>query len=129
MIWKHDVKILINQASFSLPARSFNIDFAVMEKRQLPIVKEFVVRFIYSLEKCRPEVISSFFGFKSSEMIDVIEDLDTEGLIAWKDEEVELTTYALERFDNVKGSKIPRFFQITDKDAKIIFDLFLLLLL
>jgi len=125
MIWKHEVKILINQASFSLPARSFNIDFAVMEKRQLPIVKEFVVRFIYSLEKCRPEVISSFFGFKSSEMIDVIEDLDTEGLIAWKDEEVELTTYALERFDNVKGSKIPRFFQITDKDAKIIFDLFL----
>ena len=119
------MNILINQVSFSLPARSFDINYAVVEKRQLPVVKEFVVRFIYSLESCKPEVIANFFGFKSSEMIDVLEDLDNEGLISWKDEKVELTNYAIDRFESVKGSKVPRFFQISDKNDKIIFDLFL----
>ena len=82
------MKVLINEASFSLPAKAFNIDFAVVEKRQLPVVKEFVVRFIYSIEQCNPELIANFFGFKANEITDVLEDLEIEGLICWEDGDV-----------------------------------------
>ena len=119
------MKVLINEASFSLPAKAFNIDFAVIEKRQLPVVKEFVVRFIYSIEQCNPELIANFFGFKANEITDVLEDLEIEGLICWEDGDVLLSQYAKDRFENVKGNSVPRFFEIIEKNDTVSFDLFL----
>jgi hypothetical protein len=119
------MQILINEVSFSLPAASFNMDYAVQEKRQLPVVKEFVVRLIHSLDICEPKVIANFFGFKSNEMIDVLEDLKNEGLIEWDDGEILLSDYTKDKFENVKGTDVPRFFQITEKNDDVIFDLFL----
>jgi hypothetical protein len=119
------MEVLINEASFSLPVKAFNIDFAVVEKRQLPVVKEFVVRLIFSIEQCKPELIANFFGFKANEITDVLEDLEIEGLICWKDGDVLLSQYAKDRFEHVKGSSVPRFFEITEKNDTVFFDLFL----
>jgi len=37
------MKIQLNKVCYGLPAKSFFIDYTVSQKRQLPVVKEFIV--------------------------------------------------------------------------------------
>ena len=118
------MKKLINEVTFSLPCRSFSIHYSVTEKRQLPVVKEFVVRLIYQVESSFPDTIANYFGFNSHEIKEVLEDLLEEGLIQWDEDKIILTEYALENFTEVDGNSVPRFFEITDKQDEVFFDLF-----
>ena len=95
------MELLINQVSFSLPIKSFLIDYSVSQKRELPIVKEFVIRFLFSTEGCSQSSIANFFGFNDSEMQAVLNDLDEEGLVVWEGESVILSQYAVGKFENV----------------------------
>jgi hypothetical protein len=116
--------IVINQVNYALPARSFVIDYSVSQKRQLPVVKEFVLRFVYSLQNCSSENIREFFGFSVSEMSSVLADLEEEKLIKWVDDELTLTNYALDRFTEAGGgNNTPRFYEIRDQVDIVSFDL------
>lgn len=119
------MELLINQVSFSLPIKSFLIDYSVSQKRELPIVKEFVIRFLFSTEGCSQSRIANFFGFNDSEMQAVLNDLDEEGLVVWEGESVILSQYAVGKFENVSGNFEPRFFEIQDTAESISFDLLL----
>ena len=119
------MELLINQVSFSLPIKSFLIDYSVSQKRELPIVKEFVIRFLFSTEGCSQSSIANFFGFNDSEMQAVLNDLDEEGLVVWEGESVILSQYAVGKFENVSGNFEPRFFEIQDTAESINFDLLL----
>jgi len=118
------MKKLINEVTFSLPCRNFSIHYSVTEKRQLPVVKEFVVRLIYEVGSSHPEAIANYFGFNSHEIKEVLEDLLEEGLIDWEEDKVILSEYALENFTEVDGNSVPRFFEIADKQDEVFFDLF-----
>ena len=118
------MKKLINEVTFSLPCRGFTISYSVTEKRQLPVVKEFVVRLIYEVESSYPDAIANYFGFNSHEIKEVLEDLLDEGLIQWHEDKVILSPYAQENFTEVNGNSVPRFFEITDKQDEVTFDLF-----
>ncbi len=115
--------ITINEVTFALPCKSFFIDFSVSKKRTLPVVKEFVIRYIYTLESVAASTLSSFFGFNSQELLNVLEDLKEESLIVWQADEIRLSRYALDRFEEAGSDGIPRFFEVTDEFATVTFDL------
>ena len=64
-----------------------------------------------------------FFGFTTPELLAVVADLEEENLIAWRDEEIELTGYAHECFERVGEKNMPRFFDISDEVDRVSFDL------
>jgi len=118
--------IVINEVTYSLPCREFMIDYSVSQKRQLPVVKEFIVRFLFIMNTCDPAEIGNYFGLSDSELKAVLLDLQEEKLIKWVEEEegvVSLTGYALERFENVDGKAMPRFFEVDDQFDSVKFDL------
>ena len=117
------MEFVINEATYSLPCRSFVIDYAVTEKRKLAIVKEFTIRLLYSLKGIAPEKIANYFGFTADETQVVLASLQEERLIKWDDGNVELTTYAYDRFEEVNGKAEPRFFEVEDKIDSVTFDL------
>jgi len=120
------MEIVLNEATFSLPCRTFNFNYSITDKRQLPVVKEFVVRLLYTLERCELDLITSYFGFSQDEMNYVISDLLDEKLVFWEDENdnlLALTQYAKGRFENVNGCAIPRFFKVIEQSELVSFDL------
>lgn len=114
---------IINDATFSLPCRSFVIDYAVSEKRKLAVVKEFTIRLLYSIKGISPEKVANYFGFSTDEIEIVLASLQEERLIKWVDGEVELTSYAYDRFEEIDGRAEPRFFEVEDKVDSVSFDL------
>jgi dsRNA-specific ribonuclease len=120
------MEIVLNEATFSLPCRTFTFNYSITDKRQLPVVKEFVVRLLYTLERCELDLIASYFGFSQDEINYVISDLLDEKLVFWEDENdhlLTLTQYAKDRFENVDGCAIPRFFKVIEQSELVSFDL------
>tara|TARA_R110000737_G_scaffold345336_1_gene373722 strand:- start:3310 stop:4755 length:1446 start_codon:yes stop_codon:yes gene_type:complete len=117
------MEFIINEATYSLPCRSFVIDYAVSQKRKLAVVKEFTIRLLYALKDVSPDKISNYFGFTIEETQVVLADLQEEKLIKWDDGNVTLTSYAHDRFEQVNGRAEPRFFEVEDKIDSVTFDL------
>lgn len=115
--------IILNEVIFSLPCKTFFVDYSVSKKRTLPVVKEFVIRYIFTLESVSANTISTFFGFNSYELLNVLEDLKEESLIVWEENEIRLSRYALDRFEEAGNDGTPRFFEVTDKFETVTFDL------
>ncbi|WP_387489308.1 hypothetical protein [Photorhabdus sp. RM96S] len=117
------MKVQLNRISFGLPTKAFFIDYTVSQKRQLPVVKEFIIRVLHSLGSSPVELIQNYFGFTATETQAVLDDLIEESLIKWNDDEIELTFHALENFEEVEGNMLPRFFEVVDKIDDIHFEL------
>lgn len=117
------MEILINTVTFALPVRRFLVDYAVTKQQQLPVVKEFVVRFIFTLRECHPDAIQHFFGMSSKELYTVLSNLREERLIVWEHDQIKLSQYALSRFESVGNSFAPRFFEIADQMDSVTFEL------
>src|SRR5258708_6476837 len=89
----------IAEVTFALPAQKFTITCAVTTQETLPVVTECVIRLLHVCRSMKPAQIQSFFGFSEAEVSAVIRTLVDERLVEWaEDEELELTSYALERF-------------------------------
>lgn len=117
------MEIMINTVTFALPVRQFLVDYAVTKQQQLPVVKEFVVRFIFTLQECHPDAVQQFFGMSSKELYTVLSNLREERLILWEDDRIKLSQYAQSRFDSVGQSFVPRFFEIADQIDSVTFEL------
>lgn len=117
------MKVQLNKISFGLPTKAFFIDYTVSQKRQLPVVKEFIIRVLHSVGSSPVSIIQSYFGFTASETQAVLDDLIEESLIKWNDDEIELTNHALENFEEVEGNMLPRFFEVVDKTDTVFFEL------
>ena len=117
------MKVQLNRISYGLPTKAFFIDYTVSQKRQLPVVKEFIIRILHSIGSSQVSLLQNYFGFTASEMKAVLDDLMDESLIKWNDDEIELTTHALENFEEVEGSMLPRFFEVVDKTDTVFFEL------
>ncbi len=117
------MEFIINEATYSLPCRSFVIDYAVSQKRKLAVVKEFTIRLLYALRDVSPDKIANYFGFTIEETQIVLADLQEEKLIKWDDGNVTLTSYAHDRFEQVNGRAEPRFFEVEDQIDNVTFDL------
>jgi hypothetical protein len=117
------MKVQLNRISFGLPTKAFFIDYTVSQKRQLPIVKEFIIRVLHSIGSSPVPLIQSYFGFTASEIQAVLDDLIEESLIKLSDDGIELTNHALENFEEIEGNMLPRFFEVVDKTDTVLFEL------
>lgn len=118
------MKIQLNKVCFGLPMKSFFMDYTVSKKRELPVVKEFVIRLIYSLTSTSLETIQDYFGFTSKEMLAIVDDLQEENLIVWEAGKIKLTYYAMSKFTEEDGNLRPTFFEVTDEAYPVEFELY-----
>ncbi|MPW29688.1 hypothetical protein F9L16_11885 [Agarivorans sp. B2Z047] len=118
------MKVQLSKVCFGLPMKSFFIDYTVSKKRELPVVKEFVIRLIYSLTLTSLETIQDYFGFTSKEMLAIVDDLQEENLIEWEAGKVKLTYYAMSKFTEENGNLRPTFFEVADEASPVEFELY-----
>ncbi|MCA8171410.1 hypothetical protein LGM96_29160 [Burkholderia gladioli] len=114
--------LTVDEITFAIPAQSFAISCAISAEEALPVVTEFALRIAYVCGTLSPEQIQDFFGFSTKETDAVLKSLLAERLLQWNDEHLELTTYALARFQD-SSDNLPRFFKIQDWSAEVVFDL------
>lgn len=111
-----------NRVTFGLPVETFRVDAYIALDERLPVVTEFVLRL---LRICGPIDLSTFrnyFGFTNSEALAVIDSLSRQGLLDVFDEEVQLSRYAIERFEE-SGGEHPRFSKVELRSDTVTFDL------
>jgi hypothetical protein len=115
-------QLAIDEITFAIPAQSFAIACAISAEEALPVVTEFALRLAYVCGNLSPMQLQEFFGFSSKETEAVIQTLLNERLVAWSEDRLELTGYALARFQD-SSDNLPRFFKIQDWSAEVVFDL------
>lgn len=115
-------QLAVDEITFAIPAQSFAISCAISAEEALPVVTEFALRIAYVCGTLSPAQIQDFFGFSKKETDAVLKSLLDERLLQWNDEHLELTTYALARFQD-SSDNLPRFFKIQDWSAEVVFDL------
>jgi hypothetical protein len=112
----------VDEITFAIPAQSFAISCAISAEEALPVVTEFALRIAYVCGTVSPAQLQDFFGFSKKETDAVLHSLLDERLLQWHDEHLELTSYALARFQD-SSDNLPRFFKIQDWSAEVVFDL------
>ncbi|MGE8158985.1 hypothetical protein ACQKRQ_02390 [Paraburkholderia sp. NPDC080076] len=115
-------QLAIDEITFAIPAQSFAIACAISAEEALPVVTEFALRIAFVCGNLSPIQIQEFFGFSKKETDAVIKALLGERLIQWSEDQLELTPYALARFQD-SSDNLPRFFKIQDWSAEVVFDL------
>lgn len=115
-------QLAIDEITFAIPAQSFGIACAISAEEALPVVTEFALRIAFVCGTLSPLQVQDFFGFSKKETDAVIQALLNERLIQWNEDLLELTPYALGRFQD-SSDNLPRFFKIQDWSAEVVFDL------
>ncbi len=115
--------LAIDEITFAIPAQSFGISCSISAEEALPVVTEFALRIAYVCGTLSPEQLQDFFGFSKKETEAVLNSLLDERLLKWNDDHLELTSYALARFEAASSDNLPRFFKIQDWSAEVVFDL------
>lgn len=118
------MKVQLNKVCFGLPVKSFFMDYTVSKKRELPVVKEFVIRLIHSLSSTTFDIVQSYFGLTNKEILAIINDLQEEGLIEWEEGKLKLSYYAMSKFTEEDGNLRPTFFEVTDETSPVEFELY-----
>lgn len=111
-----------NRVTFGLPVETFRVDAYIALEERLPVVTEFVLRL---LRICGPVNLTTFrnyFGFTNSEALAVVDSLTRQGLLEVFEEEVQLSRYAIERFEE-SGGEHPRFSKVELRSDTVTFDL------
>lgn len=118
------MRVQLNKVCFGLPMKSFFMDYTVSKKRELPVVKEFVIRLIHSLSSTTLDTIQGYFGLTNKEILAIVDDLQEENLIEWGEGKVKLTYYAMSKFTEEDGNLRPTFFEVTDEASPVEFELY-----
>jgi hypothetical protein len=111
-----------NRTTFGLPVESYRVDSFITKDERLPVVTEFVLRL---LRICGPITVPAFrdyFGFSEAESLAVAESLSRQGLVVLRDEHLELSPYAVERFEE-SAEDYPRFTKVEPRRDSVTFDL------
>lgn len=120
---KQEIKILLNQITFSLPCQSFDIEYSYTKQERLPIVTEFIVRLVHTCQGISVSNIQEYFGFSTKETEVIINSLINERLVNFnQDNELELTEYTKSKFAD-SSDNLPRFFAIEDGNKVVAFNL------
>lgn len=107
---------------FSVPSRSFAIEYEVLKDRFLPLVEEFLLRTVATTGGLDPKVAAQFLGLSERECSKCLERLEFDGLMAYDtDGRLQLTAHAIERMKGQGG--IPRFVEVESRQARFAVDL------
>lgn len=111
-----------NRVTFGLPVETFRVDAYIALDERLPVVTEFVMRLLKVCERVPLAAVRDYFGFNDIEARAVIESLTKQGLLEISDDEVFLSSFALEKFEEAGGDH-PRFSKVELKSDTVTFDL------
>lgn len=111
-----------NRVTFGLPVETFRVDAYIALEERLPVVTEFVLRLLRTCGSVNLTAFRNYFGFTSSEALAVIDSLIRQGLLEVIDEDVQLSRFANERFDE-SGGDHPRFSKVERRSDTVTFDL------
>lgn len=111
-----------NRVTFGLPVETFRVDAYIALEERLPVVTEFVLRLLRICGAVSLSAFRNYFGFTNSEAIAVIDSLVRQGLLEVVDEDVHLSRFAVERFEE-SGGEHPRFSKVELRSDTVTFDL------
>jgi hypothetical protein len=111
-----------NRVTFGLPIETFRVEAYIALDERLPVVTEFVLRLLRVCGRVSIPALRDYFGFTDSEALSVVESLSRQGLIDLLDEDVQLSLFAIERFEEAGGDH-PRFNKVELKKDTVTFDL------
>jgi hypothetical protein len=111
-----------NRITFGLPIETFRVDAYISLEERQPVVTEFVLRLLRICGRVPIPALKNYFGFSDSEALSVVESLSRQGLIELADEDVQLSLFAIERFEETGGDH-PRFGKVELKTDTVTFDL------
>lgn len=111
-----------NRVTFGLPVETFRVDAYIALEERLPVVTEFVLRLLRICGAVNLTAFRNYFGFTNTEALAVIDSLVRQGLLEVVDEDVQLTRFTIERFEE-SGSEHPRFSKVELRSDTVTFDL------
>ncbi|TCP15941.1 hypothetical protein [Simplicispira metamorpha] len=111
-----------NRVTFGLPVETFRVDAYIALEERLPVVTEFVLRLLRVCGAVNLTAFRNYFGFTNSEALAVIDSLVRQGLLDVVDEDVQLSRFAIERFEE-SGGDHPRFSKVELRSDTVTFDL------
>jgi len=111
-----------NRVTFGLPVETFRVDAYIALEERLPVVTEFVLRLLRICGSANLTAFRNYFGFTNSEALAVIDSLVRQGLLDVVDEDVQLSRFAIERFEASGGDR-PRFSKVELRSDTVTFDL------
>lgn len=111
-----------NRVTFGLPVETFRISAHIALDERLPIVTEFVLRLLRICSRVKLSELRDYFGFTDSEALSMVESLARQGLLEVEEDDVQLTAFAIERFEEAGGDH-PRFSKVELKQDTVTFDL------
>lgn len=111
-----------NRVTFGLPIETFRVEAYIALDERLPVVTEFVLRLLRTCGRVSMQAFRDYFGFTDSEALSVVESLSRQGLIELVEDELQLSLFAIERFDEAGGDH-PRFNKVELKKDVVTFDL------
>jgi len=111
-----------NRVTFGLPVETFRVEAYIALEERLPVVTEFVLRLLKICTRIPLGAFRDYFGFTDGEALAVVESLSRQGLVEVLDDEVQLSSFALERFAET-GGEYPRFSKVELKKDTVTFDL------
>lgn len=111
-----------NSITFGLPIETFRVEAYIALEERLPVVTEFVLRLLRTCSKVSLPAFRDYFGFSDSEALSVVESLTRQGLLELVEDELQLSQFAIERFEEA-GGEHPRFSKVELKKDTVTFDL------
>lgn len=111
-----------NRITFGLPIETFRVEAYIALDERLPVVTEFVLRLLRLCDRVSLPTFREYFGFSDSEALAVVESLSRQGLIELFGDEMQLSRFAVERFEEAGGDN-PRFSKVVLKTDTVTFDL------
>lgn len=111
-----------NRVTFGLPVETFRVDAYIALEERLPVVTEFVLRLLRICGSVNLTAFRNYFGFTNSEALSVIDSLTRQGLLEVFEEYVQLSRFAIERFEE-SGGDYPRFSKVELRSDTVTFDL------
>ena len=111
-----------NRVTFGLPVETFRVEAYIALEERLPVVTEFVLRLLKICTRIPLGAFRDYFGFTDGEALAVVESLSRQGLLEVLEDEVQLSSFALERFAET-GGEYPRFSKVELKKDTVTFDL------
>jgi hypothetical protein len=112
----------VNTFGFNLPCRQFLISAERTRERRLPMVDEFILRVLHTVEKISPSRLARFFGFEGRDLGIAISELLDRNLVVFEGDDLVLHAAAKELF-RTSDSSLPRLTSTERLDASVWFDL------
>lgn len=113
---------VFNRVTFGLPVETFRVEAYIALDERLPVVTEFVLRLLRVCGQVSMAAFRDYFGFTDGEALAVIESLSRQGLVELYEDEIQLSLFSIERFEE-SGGDYPLFNKVELRKDTVTFDL------